>query len=164
MFKLLNAKLWKILWKKAYFWNVYRLVLIMSFVYLKFFFVTLQIMLFALLFEVWFFFFTCICNQKSGQAIVLLRSEKPERHVRNASHRDSKQQYRSCAAISLLTACSRHTYIVLFFAHIPFVVNHTINATSPERLQQYNDQTTFYLFSSLRPAQDKSAFQLKKYI
>jgi len=32
-------------------------------------------------------------------------------------------------------ACSRHTHIFLFFAHIPFVVNHTINATPPERLQ-----------------------------
>ena len=31
----------------------------------------------------------------------------------------------------------RATYImVLFFTHIPFVVNHTINATPPERLQQ----------------------------
>ena len=30
----------------------------------------------------------------------------------------------------------RATYImVLFFTHIPFVVNHTINATPPERLQ-----------------------------
>ena len=34
-------------------------------------------------------------------------------------------------------ACSRHIYIVLFFTHIPFVVYHTINATPPERLQQY---------------------------
>jgi len=34
----------------------------------------------------------------------------------------------------------RATYcicMVLFFTHIPFVVNHTINATPPERLQQY---------------------------
>jgi len=31
----------------------------------------------------------------------------------------------------------RATYsMVLFFTHIPFVVNHTINATPPERLQQ----------------------------
>ena len=30
----------------------------------------------------------------------------------------------------------RATYImVLFFTHIPFVVNHTINATPPERFQ-----------------------------
>ena len=29
--------------------------------------------------------------------------------------------------------------MVLFFAHIPFVVNHTINATPPERLQHYYD-------------------------
>jgi len=32
----------------------------------------------------------------------------------------------------------RATYIwVLFFAHIPFVVNHTFSATLAERLQQY---------------------------
>jgi len=32
---------------------------------------------------------------------------------------------------------ARATYImVLFFTHIPFVVNHTINATPLERLQQ----------------------------
>jgi len=36
-----------------------------------------------------------------------------------------------------IVACSRHVYILLFFAHIPFVVNHTINATPPERLQQH---------------------------
>ena len=34
-------------------------------------------------------------------------------------------------------ACSRHIHIFLFFAPIPFVVNHTINATPPERLQQH---------------------------
>ena len=28
--------------------------------------------------------------------------------------------------------------VVIFFAHIPFVVNHTINTTPPERLQQYH--------------------------
>jgi len=60
----------------------------------------------------------------------------PERHVCKALHRDSKQQLRSCVAISLIIACSLHAYVFLFFAHIPFVVNHTINATPPERLQQ----------------------------
>jgi len=40
-------------------------------------------------------------------------------------------------AISLTIACSCHAYIFLFFAHIPFVVNHTINATPPKRLQQH---------------------------
>ena len=35
-----------------------------------------------------------------------------------------------------IIACSRHIYVLLFFAHIPFVVNHTINATPPQRLQQ----------------------------
>ena len=35
-----------------------------------------------------------------------------------------------------IIACSRHIHIFLFFAHIPFVVIHTINATPPGRLQQ----------------------------
>jgi len=35
-----------------------------------------------------------------------------------------------------IIACSRHVHIFLFFAHIPIVVNHTINATPPERPQQ----------------------------
>jgi len=30
-----------------------------------------------------------------------------------------------------------HICMVLFFTHIPFVVNHTSNATPPERLQQH---------------------------
>ena len=34
-----------------------------------------------------------------------------------------------------IIACSRHICMVLFFTHIPFVVNRTINATPPERLQ-----------------------------
>jgi len=33
-------------------------------------------------------------------------------------------------------ACLRHIYVVLFFAHIPFMVNHTFNATPTEWLQQ----------------------------
>jgi len=44
---------------------------------------------------------------------------------------------RSFVAISLIIACSLHAYIFLFFAHIPFMVNHTMNATPPERLQHY---------------------------
>jgi len=36
-----------------------------------------------------------------------------------------------------IIACSRHMHIFLFFVHIPFGVNHTINATLPERLQQH---------------------------
>ena len=34
-------------------------------------------------------------------------------------------------------ACSRHICILLFFAHILFVVNHTFNVMPPERLQQH---------------------------
>ena len=53
----------------------------------------------------------------------------PERHVCKASHRGSKQQMRSCSQ-SLLLLLARATHmVVLFFTHIPFVVNHTINPT-----------------------------------
>jgi len=44
---------------------------------------------------------------------------------------------RATTSQSVLLLLARAAYImVLFFAHIPFVVNHTINATTPERLQQ----------------------------
>jgi len=67
----------------------------------------------------------------------------PEEHVRKASHRGSKQQQRSCSQ-SLLLLLARATHImVLFFTHIPFVVNRTINATPPKRLQQYFQEATF---------------------
>jgi len=36
---------------------------------------------------------------------------KPEQHVHKASHCGSKQQYRSCAAISLTIACLRYIYV-----------------------------------------------------
>ena len=41
--------------------------------------------------------------------------------------------------------------MVLFFMHIPSVVNHTINATPPERLQQWS-QNVASAKSSLRNA------------
>ena len=59
-----------------------------------------------------------------------------------------------------IIACSRHIHIFLFFAHIPFVMNHTINATSLERLQQHpilftmnhTDRTFFvWRLNSARP-------------
>jgi len=34
-------------------------------------------------------------------------------------------------------------YIFLFFTHIPFVVNHTFNATPPQRLQHHNAWQNF---------------------
>ena len=36
-----------------------------------------------------------------------------------------------------------HKCMVLFFTHIPFVVNHTINATLPERLQHSQSKLVF---------------------
>jgi len=41
-------------------------------------------------------------------------------------------------------------YVLLFFAHIPFVVNHTFIATPPERLQHWslhNCEKIFPLFA-----------------
>ena len=49
-----------------------------------------------------------------GHSTILLRSEKPEQHVRKASHCGSKQQQRSCARLRRshsIVACSRHIYI-----------------------------------------------------
>ena len=67
---------------------------------------------------------------------------------------------RGHASQSLLLLLARATYImVLFFTHIPFVVNHTINATPPERLQQHpllfatTDRAFFvWRLSSVRPS------------
>ena len=44
-----------------------------------------------------------------------------------------------------IIACSRHAYILSFFAHIPFMVNHTFNATPPERLQQMKKKRAFFV-------------------
>jgi len=70
----------------------------------------------------------------------LLRSEIPSgkcAKLRTAAASNNRDH----ASQSLIISCSRHAYILLFFAHIPFVVNHTINATPPERLQQNIFQT-----------------------
>ena len=46
----------------------------------------------------------------------------------------------------------RATYImVLFFTHIPFVLNRTINATPPERLQQHERTLSNYVTWKQRP-------------
>ena len=76
---------------------------------------------------------------------------KPEQQVHKASHYGSKQQWRWCTAFLLLLP-ARATYIqVLFFAHIPFVVDPTFNAMPTERLQQhplllYNNHTNGMFF------------------
>ena len=66
-----------------------------------------------------------------GHSTILLRSEIPSgicaklRTVAASNNRDHS-----------IIACLRHAYIFLFFPHIQFVVNHTINTTPPDRLQQ----------------------------
>jgi len=78
-------------------------------------------------------FTLCGSNIEQVKAVAI---GNPGRCVHKASQSGSKQQQRSCSQ-SLLLLLARATYImVLFFTHIPFVVNHTINATPPERLQE----------------------------
>ena len=66
-------------------------------------------------------------------------------HARNLSSRTLANKFnrshvnigRATTSQSILLLLAHATFImVLFFAHIPFVVNHTIKATPPERLQQ----------------------------
>jgi len=49
--------------------------------------------------------------------------------------------------------------MVLFFTHIPFVVNHTINATPRERLQHRKIQQNK---KSARKSNIKSGWQMQK--
>jgi len=57
----------------------------------------------------------------------------------------------------------RDTYIsVLFFAHIPFVVNYTFNATPTERLQQYKTPVkNLSKFFSVRAMASSASFWLR---
>ena len=102
------------------------------------------------------------CSQEPRGVIPTapLRSEIPSgicaklRNVAASNNRDHASQ-------SLLLLLARATYImVLFFTHIPFVVNHTINATPAERLQQHpllfttnHTDLTFFMWrpNSARP-------------
>ena len=58
--------------------------------------------------------------------------------------------------------------MVLFFTHIPFVVNHTINATPPERLQHYyidySSLPNFFLFERIFQIKPRHPTGLKKQI
>jgi len=63
--------------------------------------------------------------------------EKPERQVRKPSHCGKKQQYRSRAVITPLWLVRATHAWELFFTHISFVVNCTLNAAPAARLQQY---------------------------
>jgi len=59
-----------------------------------------------------------------------------------------------------IIACSRQIYVVLFCAHIPFVVNRAFSATPAERLQQpllpfttnRIDRTFLWRFHTARPS------------
>jgi len=76
------------------------------------------------IFNHFFFVLRYFCDRKaraaSAQSFTLWRQATIEIMRRNHS----------------IIACSRHILWVLFFAHIPFVVNRTFNATSTDRLQQ----------------------------
>jgi len=61
-------------------------------------------------------------------------------------------------------ACLRHIYIwVSFFAHIPFVVNHTFNAAPTERLQQQYLRLFHYKARNGKVRKgDKKEFKIEK--
>jgi len=67
--------------------------------------------------------------------IVVLRSETRAASAQSFALWQQATIEFTCHDHSII-ACSRHINILLFFAHIPFVVNHTINAMPTERLQQ----------------------------
>jgi len=75
-----------------------------------------------------------------GHSTILLRSESPSAkcaklHTLAASNNRDQMQWSLYYCLF-----APHIYVVLFFAHIPFVVNCTFNATPVERLQQYQHQ------------------------
>jgi len=97
-------------------------------------------------------------NRDECACIILLRSENPSsmcaklRTAAASNNRDHAsqslfayacryvqsftRQHRQSfhVAFSLIIACSRHADLFLFFVHILFVVNHTINATDAATL------------------------------
>jgi len=62
---------------------------------------------------------------------------KPERQLRKTSHCGSKQKQRSHAVLTLLLLVRATCIWVLFFAHIPFLMNRTFDATPTERLSHH---------------------------
>jgi len=50
-----------------------------------------------------------------------------------------------------IISCLRHMYMVLFFAHIPFVVNRAISATPTESLQQPHEAKALLELFCLQP-------------
>jgi len=76
---------------------------------------------------------------------------KPEPQVHNATHCGSKQQ-RDLAPQSIsYCLLAPLTYRMLFFVHISFTVNGTLN-TAPKRLQQ-QDKDLLFLNSSMNAQQ-----------
>ena len=74
--------------------------------------------------------------------VVVLRSEIPsgicaKLRTVAASNNRVHMPWSLCYCLFAPQICT-----VLFFTHIPFVVNHTINATPPERLQQHKTRCT----------------------
>ena len=75
--------------------------------------------------------------------MVLLRSEIPSgicAKLRTVAASNNRVHMPRSLYYSLFVP---HICMVLFFTHIPFVVNHTINATLPEGLQQCQREIWF---------------------
>jgi len=70
--------------------------------------------------------------------------EKPEPEARKASHCGRKNNRDHAPRSLYYCLLAPHIYVVLFSAHIPFVVNRSFNVTPTERLQQY--YATYWIF------------------
>jgi len=64
--------------------------------------------------------------------------------VRRVSHCGSKQQERSHAVLTVLLLVRATCICVLFFAHIPFVVNRTFSNCGESHIQQQDNRMNNY--------------------
>ena len=81
----------------------------------------------------------------SSPSATAINSSPGSQALLEVTHRDH-----SIGITLLLFVHATYIYILFFFTHIPFVVNHTFNATPPERLQQYS----LFVFESFKSFRD----------
>ena len=89
-----------------------------------------------------------------GHSTILLRSEIPSgicAKLRTVAASNNRVHMSWSLYYCLFAP---HICMVLFFTHIPFVVNHTINETPPERMQQYLPLCTGYHHCKVTKAED----------
>jgi len=109
-----------------------------------------------IVYHIWSTQFAVLLSMECRSYVVgTVAIRKPECHVWKVSHCGRSRaaitlcvRWSSCSIVHTLIlaevtrhdrsiiACSRHIYVVLFFAHIPYVVKHAFSAMPAESLQQ----------------------------